>query len=76
MARRKRRPRQHLAGIADIRIGADDATVALVVEVLRREFLLTEPEPYDSGYTYLRLDTGGTAPDTDTAGHPSEGPTR
>lgn len=65
MARRERRPRQHLPGIADIRIGADDATVALVVDVLRREFNITEPEPYDSGFTYLRLDTGNTAPDPD-----------
>lgn len=65
MARRERRPRQHLPGIADIRIAADDATAALVVDVLRREFNLTDPEPYDSGYTYLRLDTGNTAPDPD-----------
>ncbi|MEU6618638.1 hypothetical protein [Streptomyces parvus] len=65
MARRERRPRQHLAGIADIRITADDATVALVTEVLRREFIITDPEPYDSGHTYLRLDAGNTAPDPD-----------
>ncbi|CAL9326670.1 MULTISPECIES: hypothetical protein [Streptomyces] len=65
MPRRERRPRQHLPGIADIRIAADDATVALVVEALRREFNVTDPEPYDSGYTYLRLDAGNTAPDPD-----------
>ncbi|MFD9320064.1 hypothetical protein ACFWDQ_20700 [Streptomyces sp. NPDC060053] len=67
MARRERRPRQHLPGIADIRIAADEATVALVVEVLAREFNITDPEPYDSGYSYLRLDTGNTAADPDDA---------
>ncbi|MFD4555260.1 hypothetical protein ACFWP5_13235 [Streptomyces sp. NPDC058469] len=65
MARRERRPRQHLPGIADLRIAADEATTALVVEVLRREFSITDPEPYDSGYAYLRLDTGNTAADPD-----------
>jgi hypothetical protein len=61
MARRERRPRQHLPGIADIRIAADEATVALVVEALARVFTVTAPEPYDSGYSYLRLDTGAAA---------------
>ncbi|MER7937889.1 MULTISPECIES: hypothetical protein [unclassified Streptomyces] len=65
MGRRERRPRQHLPGVADIRIGADDATVGLVVEALRREFNVTDPESYDSGYSYLRLDTGNTAADPD-----------
>ncbi|GHB76275.1 hypothetical protein GCM10010331_75230 [Streptomyces xanthochromogenes] len=65
MARRERRPRQHLPGIADLRIAADETTTALVVEALRREFSITDPEPYDSGYSYLRLDTGNTAADPD-----------
>ncbi|GGN40893.1 hypothetical protein [Streptomyces fuscichromogenes] len=44
MARRERRPRQHLPAAAGIRIGADGATVALVVDVLCRESNVTEPD--------------------------------
>ncbi|MET8717386.1 hypothetical protein ABZV52_29920 [Streptomyces sp. NPDC004735] len=66
MARQPRPDRETLPGIADIRITADEATTALIVDALRREFTITSPRPYSGGRSYLRLDTGNTAPDGDS----------
>ncbi|MEV8344595.1 hypothetical protein [Streptomyces niveus] len=69
MARRERREREpidHLPGVAEIRIAADVATLALITDVLGHEFRLTKPRTYESsGYSYFRLDTGNTSPDPD-----------
>ncbi|MFD7516071.1 hypothetical protein ACFV85_14890 [Streptomyces niveus] len=54
-----------LPGIADIRIVADARTTEAVLAVLRSEFTITAPRPYSGGRTYLQLDTGNTAPDTE-----------
>ncbi|WP_019059973.1 hypothetical protein [Streptomyces prunicolor] len=61
--RREREERQHLPGIADIRIMADEATTQVVLDVLRAAFTTTSARAYDGGRTYLQLDAGCTAPD-------------
>ncbi|MCX5239796.1 hypothetical protein OG824_31805 [Streptomyces prunicolor] len=61
--RRRREKLTFLPGIADIRIGADEATTRIVVEALAAAFNTTAPSGADSGYTYLRLDAGCTDPD-------------
>ncbi|MFD3479891.1 hypothetical protein [Streptomyces sp. NPDC058695] len=63
MARQPRPERTTLPGIADVRIVADTATTQRIVDVLRTEFVITEPRPYSGGRSYLQLDTGNTAPD-------------
>lgn len=64
-ARGQRPPRQTLPGIAKIRITADEATTAIVVEALRREFVITEPSGRYGGGVYLDADVGNPAPDPD-----------
>lgn len=49
--------RRHLPGVADIRIVADEATTEAVLAALEAAFPCTDPQPYDGGRTYLRLDT-------------------
>ncbi|MBT2898527.1 hypothetical protein [Streptomyces sp. McG3] len=58
-----REPRSTLPGIADIRITADEATTAIVVDALRAQFNTTVSRRYTSGNTYLQLDAGCTDPD-------------
>ncbi|KUJ68086.1 MULTISPECIES: hypothetical protein [Streptomyces] len=67
MARRDtREPRSTLPGIADIRITADEATTAIVLDVLRTQFIATSvSRRYTSGNTYVQLDAGCTDPDPD-----------
>ncbi|MEU8967061.1 hypothetical protein AB0C89_35930 [Streptomyces sp. NPDC048491] len=66
MSRRDTRaPRSTLPGIADIRITADAATTAIVLDVLRAQFTTTDPRGYASGHTYFQLDAGCTDPDPD-----------
>jgi hypothetical protein len=60
---RKSPDRTSLPGIADIRVVADEATTAVVLEVLRANFTITVPRGYSGGRSYFQLDTGGTAPD-------------
>ncbi|MFE9241785.1 hypothetical protein [Streptomyces sp. NPDC007007] len=60
-----REPRSTLPGIADIRITADEATTAVVLDVLRTQFTTTNSRSYTSGHTYLQLDAGCTDPDPD-----------
>ncbi|MEU2078594.1 hypothetical protein [Streptomyces sp. NPDC013489] len=63
--RRERPERQHLPGIADIRISADEATTRAVLDVLEREFRCTDARTYDGGRAYLQLDVGCTDADPD-----------
>lgn len=65
MARQPRPDRETLPGVADLRIVADEATTAAVLDVLRANFTITSPRPYSGGRSYLQLDTGNTAPDPD-----------
>ncbi|MFC8223947.1 hypothetical protein ACFUTY_37985 [Streptomyces sp. NPDC057362] len=66
MSRRATRaPRSTLPGVADIRITADEATTAIVLDVLRSQFTTTDARGYASGHTYLQLDAGCTDPDPD-----------
>lgn len=60
---RARPERTTLPGIADIRITADEATTAAVLELLEREFVTTSPRSYSGGRTYLQADVGNPAPD-------------
>jgi hypothetical protein len=64
MTRRPRPERTTLPGIADIRITADEATTAIILDVLRASFTITAPRAYSGGRSYLQLDAGNTAPDT------------
>ncbi|MFJ5820143.1 hypothetical protein ACIQGT_40590 [Streptomyces sp. NPDC093108] len=55
-----------MPGIADIRITADEATTAIVLDVLRTQFIATSvSRRYTSGSTYVQLDAGCTDPDPD-----------
>ncbi|WP_430479319.1 hypothetical protein ACQZM9_21815 [Streptomyces sp. P11-1] len=65
MSRRERPEQATLPGIADIRIRADEGTTQAVLEVLRREFVITSPRGYSGGRTYLQADVGNPAPDDD-----------
>ncbi|MFJ6540532.1 hypothetical protein ACWDO7_22750 [Streptomyces sp. NPDC003656] len=62
--RREREERPHLPGVAEIRIIADEETTKAVCKVLDAAFTTTSGQPYSGGRTYLRLDTGRTAPDS------------
>ncbi|MFD7860961.1 hypothetical protein [Streptomyces sp. NPDC059783] len=61
--RPERPPRQTLPGIAKIRITADEATTQMVVDVLQRAFVTTDPSPRYGGGVYLDADVGNPAPD-------------